>query len=295
MTRISPPASSVRLSRIGAAALTAALMWSVVAAAQDSPVLVDPNAIVATVNGETITEGDLAFVREDVAAQLQSVPPEQVRAILLAQMISLKLMAKAGTEAKLGESELFKRRISYLTSRAMSRAYVQENVGVKITDEAIKAEYDRIVGSAPNEELHVQHILVSTEDDAKAIKASLDAGGDFAAIAGDKSIDPSAKQNGGDLGFVPYWEVVKPFADAAWALKDGETSGPVQSDYGWHIIRVIERRPATKPPLEQLSGQIAQRLYSDLYQGVFESLKNAATIEVPDAALKAQVDAQLAH
>jgi peptidyl-prolyl cis-trans isomerase C len=179
-----------------------------------------------------------------------------------------------------------------LTRRALSRAYVQDVIAVKIDDAAIQAEYDNVIGKAPNEEVHALHILVTTEEDAKAIKAALDAGGDFAALAADKSIDPSAKQNSGDLGFVPYWDVVKPFADAAFALKDGETSGPVQSQFGWHIIRVTERRPATKPTFEQLRGQIAQQLYGRIYEETFTGLKNAATIDIPDAALKAQVEQQ---
>ncbi|MEQ1900713.1 MAG: peptidylprolyl isomerase [Devosia sp.] len=262
-------------------------------AATAAPVTPDPNAVLAVVNGEAITEADLAFVQEDIGAQLQQVPPDEVRAVLLAQLINLKLMAKAGADLGLQDSDVFKKRVQYLTERAISRAYALQEVAAKVTDEAIQAEYDKVIGSAPDIEIHLLHILVTTEEDAKAIKAALDAGGDFAALAADKSIDPSAKQNGGDLGFVPYWQVVKPFADAAFALKDGETSGPVQSQFGWHIIRAIDRHPATKPTIGELAPQIGQRLYSETYQAVFDSLKSAATIEISDPALKAQVDAQL--
>lgn len=258
-----------------------------------APVVADPNAVLAVVNGEPITEGDLALVQEDIGAQLQQVPADQVRAVLLAQLINLKLMAKAGTDLGLQDADTFKKRVQYQTERALSRAYALQEIAAKVTDEAIQAEYDKVIGAAPDDEIHLLHILVSTEDDAKAIKAALDAGGDFAALATDKSIDPSAKQNGGDLGFVPYWQVVKPFADAAFALKDGETSGPVQSPFGWHIIRAIERHPALKPTIDDLRQQIGQRLYSETYQSVFDTLKGAATIEISDPALKAQVDAQL--
>ncbi|MEQ1771253.1 MAG: peptidylprolyl isomerase [Devosia sp.] len=295
MTRIKLPARPAIYTKIALVlGVCFGLASAPLALAQDSPVVAaDPNAVVATVNGEAITEADLAYVQEDIAAQLQGVPPEQLRAVLLAQMINLKLMSKAGLEANLADSDVFKKRVAYLTMRALSRAYVQDKIASMVDDAAIQAEYDRVIGSAPNEEVHALHILVTSEDDAKGIKAALDAGGDFAALAKDKSIDPSAKQNGGDLGFVPYWQVVKPFADAAFALKDGETSAPVQSQFGWHVIRVTERRPATKPTLDELRGQIAQQLYGEAYQKAFDALRSAATIAIPDAALKAQVEQQL--
>jgi peptidyl-prolyl cis-trans isomerase C len=258
------------------------------------PVLPTPDTVVATVNGEPITQAQLSFVQEDLASQLSQIPPEALRSVLLAQMINLKLMAGAGRAAGLEDTDTFKRRVSYLVERSLSRAYAQEKIGAEVTPEAIQAEYDAVFGSAPSEELHTLHILVSTEEDAKAIKASLDAGGDFAALAKEKSIDPSAKQNGGDLGFVQYWGVVKPFADVAFALKDGETSAPVESQFGWHVIRVLERRPTTKPTLAETQAQIGQKLYNEKYQAAFDALRSAATIDIPDPTLKAQVDVQLA-
>lgn len=264
--------------------------------AEPSPLPPQPKMgdTVATVGGEAITEADLAFAAEDLGQDLQQVPPDQIRAVLLSQMIDMKLMAQAGEKLGLSDDELFKLRLSYLTDRAMRRAYAKKAIGDTITPDMIKAEYDKQIAAIPaQDEVHARHILVNTEDDAKAIKAQLDGGADFATLAKDKSIDPSAKQNGGDLGFFTADKMVKPFADAAFAMKVNEISAPVQSQFGWHVIQVLERRPAPKPTLEELSGQISQQLYVQKYRELFGSLRSAATIDIPDAELKAAVEAQL--
>ncbi len=132
-----------------------------------------PSTVVATVGGEIITEADLAFAAEEIGQDLSNIPQDQLRAVLLAQMIDLKLMAQAGKAAGLENDELYKLRLDYLTDRAMRRAYTRTAISETITPEEIKAEYDKQVAAVPAEdEVHARHILVSTEDDAKAIKAS---------------------------------------------------------------------------------------------------------------------------
>jgi peptidyl-prolyl cis-trans isomerase C len=261
-----------------------------------APAQPDPKAVVATVGGQDITEADLSFAAEDIGQQqLQQIPADQVRSVLLAQMIDLKLMAEAGHAANVENSDLYKMRLSYLVDRALRRAYTQQAVGSTISDADIKAAYDKQVAALPQQdEVHARHILVSTEDDAKAIKAQLDAGADFATLAKAKSIEPGAKDSGGDLGYFTQDKMVKPFADAAFALKVNQISDPVQTQFGWHIIQVLDRRPAAKPSLDELGAQIAQQLYAQKYQVLFDQLKGAATIDIPDPTLKQQVDAQLA-
>jgi len=262
--------------------------------AAPTPATPDMNTVVATVGGQTITEADLAFAAEDLGQELNNVPQDQIRAVLLAQMIDLKLMAQAGHVQNLEASDLYKLRLSYLTDRALRRAYTKTAVSDAITPDEIKKEYDKEIAAMPNvDEIHARHILVSSEDDAKAIKAQLDGGADFAAIAKEKSIEPGAKDSGGDLGYFTQDKMVKPFADAAFALKVNEISAPVQTQFGWHIIQVLDRRPAAKPTLEQLTQQIGQQLYVTKYRALFDSLRKASTIDIPDAGLKAQVDAQL--
>ena len=106
-------------------------------------------------------------------------------------------------------------------------------------------------------------------------------------------IEPGAKDSGGDLGYFTQDKMVKPFADAAFALKVNEISQPVQTQFGWHIIQVLDRRPAAKPTLEQLTQQIGQQLYVQKYRTLFDQLRKATSIDIPDAALKQQVEAQL--
>jgi peptidyl-prolyl cis-trans isomerase C len=292
MTSLRHPAKLPALLKILALAVVlGASTVPVAALAQEPP---GPDTIVATVGGEPITEADLAFAAEDIGQDLSNIPPEQLRAVLLAQMIDLKLMAQAGHAKGLEDDELFKVRLKYLTDRALRRAYTKQAVSDTITSEAIKAEYDRIVAAMPAEdEVHARHILVTTEDDAKAIKAELDAGADFAALAREKSIEPGAAQSGGDLGYFKAAMMVKPFADAAFAMQVGEISNPVQTQFGWHIIKVEDRRPAAKPTLEQLTPQIGQQLYVQKYRALFDELRKAATIDIPDATLADQVNQQL--
>jgi peptidyl-prolyl cis-trans isomerase C len=265
------------------------------AAAADSTTEAGPSAssVVATVGGQQITEADLAFAAEDLGQELQQIPQDQLRAVLLAQMIDLKLMAEAGHAANLEQSDLYKQRLSYLTDRALRRAYTKQAVSDTITQDQIKAEYDKAVAAMPNvDEVHARHLLVSTEDDAKAIKAQLDGGADFAALAKEKSIEPGAKDSGGDLGYFTQDKMVKPFADAAFALKVNEISQPIQTQFGWHVIQVLDRRPAAKPTLEQMTPQIGQQLYVQRYRALFDQLRKSAQIDIPDATLKQQVEAQ---
>ena len=258
------------------------------------PAAPGPDSVVATVGGEPITEADLAFAAEDIGQQLSQIPPEQIRAVLLAQMIDLKLMAQGGHAAKMEDDALFKGRLNYLTDRALRRAFTKAKVSDAITDAEIKSVYDAQIAGMPEvEEVHARHILVSTEDDAKAIKAALDGGADFVQLAKDKSIEPGAKDSGGDLGYFTADKMVKPFADAAFALKVNEISQPIQTQFGWHVIQLLDRRPSPKPTLEQLTQQIGQQLYIEKYRALFDALRKDATIDIPDPALKAQVDAQL--
>jgi peptidyl-prolyl cis-trans isomerase C len=265
------------------------------AAPAPAPAQPDPNAVVATVGGQQITEADLAFAAEDIGQQeLQQIPQDQLRAVLLTQMIDLKLMAEAGHAQNLETTDLYKERLGYLTDKSLRRVFTKQAVSDTITQADIQAAYDKAVAAMPAvDEVHARHILVSSEDDAKAIKAQLDGGADFATLAKEKSIEPGAKDSGGDLGYFTQDKMVKPFADAAFALKVNQISDPIQTQFGWHIIQVLDRRPAAKPSLQDLTPQLGQQLYVDKYRALFDQLRKSATIDITDPTLKTQVDAQL--
>jgi peptidyl-prolyl cis-trans isomerase C len=258
-----------------------------------APAQPDPNAVVANVGNETITEADLGFAAEDLAQELQQVPPDQQRAFLVTVLIDMKVMAQAAKQQGMDQTDIFKRRLAYLEERALRRAYFAEKVAAAVTPDAVKAAYDKFVaGFTPEDEVHAEHILVNSEDDAKAIKAQLDKGANFEELAKEKSTDPSAKQNGGDLGFFSKGQMVKPFEDKAFSMEVGQVSDPVQSQFGWHIIKVVDKRKSSPPSLEQVQQQIGQQLMFKSFDDEIAKLKSGLTIDIPDANLAAAVKAQ---
>ena len=248
---------------------------------------VTPETVVATVGGEAITEADISFAAEDLSQELQQMPPEQRKAFLVTVLIDMKVMAKAARDAQMDQTELFKQRLRYLEDRSLRRAYFAEKIATGVTQEALQAAYDKYVASVPSqEEVHARHILVATEDEAKAIKAELEGGKDFAELAKEKSTDPSAKQNGGDLGFFAKGMMVKPFEDAAFALKVDEISEPVQTQFGWHIIQVKEKRTRPLPTFDEVKDNIIIQLTQQKAKQALHDLHETAKIDIKDAEIK---------
>ncbi len=254
---------------------------------------VTPQTVVATVGGEPITEADISFAAEDLAQELQQMPPEQRKAFLVTVLIDMKVMAKAAREAQMDQTDLFKQRLKYLEDRSLRRAYFAEKIATGVTPEALQAAYDKFVaGFQGQEEVHARHILVATEDEAKAVKAELDGGKDFAELAKEKSTDPSAKQNGGDLGFFGKGMMVKPFEDAAFSMEVGAVSNPIKSDFGWHIIKLEEKRMSQPPTLEQVGQQLQQQVMFQNFEASVAQLKQGIAVDIPDAALAEGVKQQ---
>jgi peptidyl-prolyl cis-trans isomerase C len=254
---------------------------------------VSPETVVATVGGQPITEADLSFAAEDLAAELQQMPPDQRRPFLLRVLIDMKVMAEAGRTAGMADTPLFQQRLQYLEERALRRAYFAEAIANNITEEAVRARYDEFVTAfEPEQEVRASHILVETEEQAQTLKAELEGGADFAALAQEHSIDPGAA-NGGDLGFFSRGMMVAPFEEAAFALSEtGQVSDPVQSQFGWHIIRLEETRQSSAPAFEQVAPQLQQQLLMETFDETVERLMSEAQVEIPDPALAAAVDAQ---
>ena len=254
---------------------------------------VTPETVVATVGGEAITEADLSFAAEDLTQELQQMPAEQRKPFLLRVLIDMKVMAKAGKDAGMAETPLFQQRLQYLEERALRRAFFAETIANAVTEEAVRASYDKFVAEfVPAEEIRASHILVSSEEEAKAVKAELDGGADFVALAKEKSIDPGAA-NGGDLGFFGKGMMVAPFEAAAYALTEiGQVSEPVQSQFGWHVIRLEEKRQSTPPAFEAVASQLQQQLLMTTFDDTVAKLMDGVAIDIPDAELAAAVAQQ---
>ena len=254
---------------------------------------VTPETVVATVGGQPITEADLAFAAEDLSQELSQMAPEERRAFLLRVLIDMKVMSGAAKEAGMDATPLFKQRLQYLEERALRRAYFAEAIAASVTEEAVRAKYDEYVAAfVPSEEIRASHILVETKEEADAIKAELDGGADFATLAKEKSIDPGAA-SGGDLGFFGKGMMVAPFEEAAFAMTEiGQISDPVQSQFGFHIIKLEEKRQSAPPTIEQVGAQLQQQLLMTTFDDAVAKLMDGVTIDIPDAALAAAVQAQ---
>jgi peptidyl-prolyl cis-trans isomerase C len=263
------------------------------AAAPAAPQQPDPTAVVATVGNETVTEADLAFAANDLDEQIQQMPPEQRRAFLLSVMIDMKVMAQAAAADGLDQSDAYTRRMQYLRDRELRGAFFATKVAAAVTTDEVKAAYDEMVADfKPEPEVHARHILVPTKEEADQVEADLKAGKPFEVEAMAKTTDPSGKQNGGDLGYFTAEQMVKPFADAAFALEAGQVSDPVQSQFGWHVIKVEDKRMSAPPTIDQVAQQLSQQVLYAAYDKVLGDLKKATPVTIPDAALAAEVKAQ---
>jgi peptidyl-prolyl cis-trans isomerase C len=299
LDRNGPVFSLVRGTILGAA-LAAAV--AVPALAQDAAApateaapaaQVTPETVVATVGGEAITEADISFAAEDLQQELQQMPPEDRKAFLVTVLIDMKVMATAARQQQMDQTDLFKRRLQYLEERALRRAFFAEKIASGVTPEAVQAAYDTFVSTfQPQEQVHARHILVATKEDAEAIKAELATGKPFEILAMEKSTDPSAKQNGGDLGFFQRGQMVKPFEDAAFAMEPGQVSDPVESQFGWHIIKVEEKGQSKPPTLQEVQAQLQQQVMFQAFENSVGELKAGMAIDIPDANLAAGVKRQ---
>lgn len=287
--------SSLRLLR--AASIVALLATtSIGAALAQGEAIANADEVVATVGGEAITEADLAFAAEDMAQDLAQMPAEERRAFLVRILIDMKVMSAAAREAGMDQTEIFAQRQKYLEERALRRAYFNEAIAGAVTEEAARAEYDAFVQQfEPQEEVRASHILVETEEEANALKAEIDGGADFAELARENSIDPGAA-NGGDLGFFGRGMMVQPFDEAVFAMANpGDVSAPVQSQFGWHVIRLEEKRDSAPPSFEQVAPQIQNQLLMQSFTEQVDTLMSGVEIEIEDPELKAKFDAQEAE
>ncbi|NTG15168.1 peptidylprolyl isomerase [Agrobacterium rhizogenes] len=261
-----------------------------------APVFADDakDPVVAKVGDVEIHQSELDLAIANLDPQLGQLPDDQKKVAALSASIDVKLLAKDAAAEKLDQTPDFQSHMAYLRDRELHNAYFKAHVADGITDDEVKARYDKEVAALPKlEEVHARHILVKTEDEAKAIIKELDAGKDFATLAKEKSTDPN-KADGGDLGYFAHGRMVKEFEDAAFALPVGTyTKTPVKSDFGWHVIKVEDKRVAPPPPFDQVKDQVRQLVMRDKYLELLNKAKQNTKVAISDPALsKAYEDAQ---
>lgn len=242
---------------------------------------------VARVDGMTISEADVAMAAEDPALSLPGMSDAQKRDVLVGYVVDLKLGAKAAEAAKVGDSPDFARKLGYFRDKLLLDEYLEREVKKAITPEAARKLYDDTVKDMkPEQEVHARHILVETEDEAKKVFGRVKGGEDFAKVAGETSKDPGSKTDGGDLGFFTKDRMVAPFADAAFKLEPKQISDPVKTQFGWHVIEVIEKRVKPVPAFEEMKEQVESYLARKTQQDVILNLRQRAKVERLDTAPK---------
>ncbi|WP_053239740.1 peptidylprolyl isomerase [Pleomorphomonas koreensis] len=267
------PAAGAR-GRLGLLAAAALLTLSALPASADD--------VVARVNGKDITAAEVQMATDVFGEQLAQIPEAQRRSMVVDALVDMHVMADAAQAAGVADSPKYKARMAFLEAQALRNTYVEDELQAKISEDDIKARYEKdVAGYVAPEEVHARHILVKTEDEANAILKELAAGGDFQAIAKEKSQDPGSKANGGDLGFFAKGQMLPEFEAEAFALKPGETSvKPVKTQFGYHILKVEERRTQPVPTLDQVREQVIQMVERDKYQETLAKMRGEAKIEI---------------
>jgi len=253
----------------------------------------DPAKGVATIDGKPVTEADLALAQQSVDQQYAQLPPEQRRAAAFMAIMEIRLLADKAVAEGLDKDADFQRRMAFLQQRALHSELIDKDVGAKITDEEVRARYDKqMADTPPVNEVKARHILVKTKEEAEAIIKQLDGGADFQKLANEHTTDPSGKTSGGDLGYFAPGQMVPEFETAAFALEIGKyTATPVQSQFGWHIILVEDKRAQQPPAFDTVKDQIRNLVFREKYFAMVGDLRKAAKVDVSDPELKKAVDA----
>lgn len=260
---------------LGTLALAVGL-WLNPAAAQDAE---DP--VLATVDGHEIRRSEVV----DTISQLpdsvrRQFPPSVLVPMIADQLVVAYLVAERGYADGLQDTPEVQERLQQAERRIVRDLWLEQAVGERMDDSAVTELYEETLAAAPPaaEEVRASHILVETEDEARALIEQLAAGADFATLAREHSIDPASEQ-GGDLGYFTAEEMVPPFSEAAFAIEPGNVGEePVQTEFGWHVIRVEDRRTPEPPSLEEVRPQLEEQVRQRLIQEIVAELRADAQI-----------------
>src|SRR3954466_3075661 len=242
----------------------------------------EANPVLAKVNGSEIRQSDMALAEEELGPSLAQMDPATKKDNVLSFLIDMKIVSKDAEDKKVENSEEFKKRLAFTRSRLLMDSLLATEGKAATTDEAMKKVYqDASKQISGEQEVHARHILVESEDEAKAVADELKKGADFAELAKKKSKDPGAS-DGGDLGFFTKEQMVPEFSAVAFALEPGKISDPVKSQFGWHIIKVEEKRNRKAPDFEQVKSQIETYVTRKAKSDYVAKLREAAKVERMD-------------
>ena len=238
--------------------------------------------VLAKVNGVEITDEDLKLADEYIGANFsRQVDPKARESALIEFLISQQLLVQEAQTEKLAETPDFMKRLAYLRDMALMQAMLGKLGKEAVTDAAVKKTYDEAAKDyKPQDEYHALHLVVSTEDQAKDALKRIKAGEDFGKVAAEVSKDPGAKK--GDLGWRVKEEWMPEFAEQVVKLSPGQISDPVKTQVGWHVIKLVEKRPRKFPSQEELQGEISRYLSETARRSLLERLKQTAQIERAD-------------
>ena len=246
--------------------------------------------VVAKVNGIEIRQSDLAIAEEE-AGQLPAMSPEAKKDYLVQISADLILVAKAAEAKKFGDTAAFKRKMEFNRRKLLMEGLLQSVAKDALTDAAMHKVYDEAIKQVGDEkEVHARHILIraaagdekagkEAEDKIKAVIERLKKGEDFVKIAGELTEDPSGKANGGDLGYFSKDQMVPEFSDTAFKLEKGQISEPVKTQFGWHVLKVEDKRAKAPPKFEEIKPQIERYVVGKAQSEMVIKLRAEAKIE----------------
>lgn len=239
----------------------------------------EPAKQVATVNGKPIPQGRFDTILNSQLAQGQPDTPA-LREAIKERLVRIEVLAQEAEKKGLAKKPEVAAQIAMTRQDVIIGAYLQDYVKTHpVTDDMLKAEYDKLRSALGEKEYKARHILVDNEDEAKAIITKLKGGAKFEDLAKD-SKDPGSKERGGDLGWSNKASYVKPFSDAMVALEKGKfTETPVKSDFGWHVILLEDVREMKAPALDEIKPQLTQRLQQQMIEKHIESLLAKAKVQ----------------
>ncbi len=269
-----------------ASLLAASFLTAQPAAAQQAKTDTGKDTVIVRVNGHNITRSEVQMAMDDIAVQLRDVPPKLRYPLIVQYLVERHLLAQKAIKDGLTNSEEYKKRVRFYQYKALRDAYFHTRIKPAVTDEEVRKAYEKEAGKVkPVERVRAKHILVSTREEAEKVLKELKAGAKFEDLARKYSKDGS-KEFGGDLGYFTYEEMVPEFSKAVFALKKGQVSKPVKTDYGWHIIKLVDRKKVGARPFEEVAPGIRSLLLRQKVQQEVAKLAKQAKIEIFDPELK---------